>query len=137
QPRPIDNGHSGAVLRDLSGNVRFSPMVAALAPGDDALGGKRLSQGQRLRLAFTPAPGHIQPMPLPDLAPEEYAEVVRLVHNAIDGDRFPLSARVRKLRAILDKLGPPAPKPIPFPAPKPTGTPSLVYAKLRGGRRRR
>ena len=76
-------------------------------------------------------------MPLSDLAPEEYAEVVRLVRHAIDGDRFPLSARVRRLRSILDKLEPPPPKPIPFPAPKPAGTPSLVYAKLRGGRRRR
>jgi hypothetical protein len=76
-------------------------------------------------------------MPLPDLSPEEYAEVVRLVRSAIDGDRYPLSARVRKLRSILDKLEPPAPKPIPFPPPKPAGTPSLVYAKLRGGRGRR
>ena len=42
-------------------------------------------------------------MPLPDLAPEEYAEVVRLVRSAIDGDRYPFSSRVRKLRTILDK----------------------------------
>src|SRR5262249_31957091 len=76
-------------------------------------------------------------MPLPDLASEEYAEVVPLVRSAIDGDRYPLSARVGRLREILDKPEPPAPKPVPFPAPKPAGTPSLVYAKLRGGRRRR
>jgi hypothetical protein len=76
-------------------------------------------------------------MPLPDFTPEEYAEIVRLVRSAIEGDRYPLSARVRRLRSILHKLEPPAPKPIPFPAPKPAGTPSLVYAKLRGGRGRR
>ena len=28
-------------------------------------------------------------MPLADLAPEEYAEIVRLVRAAIDGDRYP------------------------------------------------
>ena len=76
-------------------------------------------------------------MPLPDLASEEYAEVVRLVRSAIEGDRYPFSSRARRLRAILDKLELPAPKPLPFPAPKPSGKPSLVYAKLRGGRRRR
>jgi hypothetical protein len=60
-------------------------------------------------------------MPLPDLSPEDYAEIVRLVRSAIDGDRYPLSSRVRRLRAILDKLEPPASKPDPFPAPKPPG----------------
>ena len=92
---------------------------------------------QQLRLAFAPACRHIQVNALPDLAPEEYAEVVRLVRSAIDGDRYPLSLRVRKLRTILDKLEPPPPRPNPLPPPKPAGTPSLVYAKLRGGRRRR
>jgi hypothetical protein len=43
-------------------------------------------------------------MPLPNLAPEEYAEIVRLVRAAIDGDRYPLSARVRRLKSILAKL---------------------------------
>jgi hypothetical protein len=76
-------------------------------------------------------------MPLPDLSPEEYAEIVRLVRSAMDGDRYPLSSRVRRLRAILDKLEPPAVNPEPWPAPKPVGQPSLVYAKLRGGRRNR
>jgi len=126
------------MVRNLSADVGLGSVVAALTPSDDTnLCGKCLPQRQRLRLAFASAPGHIQSMPLPDLAPEEYAEVVRLVRSAIEDDRYPLSARVRQLRAILDKLEPPAPKPIPFPAPKPAGTPSLVYAKLRGGRRRR
>jgi len=62
---------------------------------------------------------------------------VRLVRAAIDGDPFPLWSRVRKLRAILDKLDPRVPRPEPLPPPKPAGTPSLVYAKLRGARRRR
>jgi hypothetical protein len=45
-------------------------------------------------------------MPLPDLTPEEYAEVVRLVHSAIDGDRYPLSVRAKRLKSILAKLDP-------------------------------
>ena len=79
----------------------------------------------------------VRSMPLPDLASEEYAEVVRLVRSEIGGDRYPFSSRARRLRAILDKLEPPASKAVPFPPPKPPGQPSPVYAKLRGGRRRR
>jgi len=72
-------------------------------------------------------------MPLPDLAPDEYAEIVRLVRAAIDGDRYPLSPR------MLAKLDPEAGRAaaIPYPPPLPSAEPSLVYAKLRGGRRRR
>jgi hypothetical protein len=78
-------------------------------------------------------------MPLPDLAPEEYAEVVRLVRNAIDGDPYVLSPRVKRLKIILAKLDPQAERPtaIPYPPPLPSAEPSLRYAKLRGGRRRR
>jgi hypothetical protein len=78
-------------------------------------------------------------MPLPDLAPEEYAEIVRLVRAAIEGDRYPLSPRVKRLKSILAKVEPAAGKPavVPYPAPKPAAEPSLLYAKLRGGRRRR
>jgi hypothetical protein len=43
-------------------------------------------------------------MPLPDLAPEEYAEVVRLVRSATDGDRYPFSPRVKRLKSILPKI---------------------------------
>jgi hypothetical protein len=35
----------------------------------------------------------------------------------------------KALRAILDKLEPPAPRPQPFPAPKPIDEPSMVLAK--------
>src|SRR5215471_17563891 len=49
---------------------------------------------------------------LPDMAPldlndEERDELVRALREVIDGDRFPLSQRVRRLKAILDKLDPP------------------------------
>jgi hypothetical protein len=78
-------------------------------------------------------------MPLPDLSPEEYAEVVRLVRAAIDGDRYPLSPRAKRLKSILTKLDP-APHEhavVRYPAPRPSAKRSLLYAKLRGGRCRR
>jgi hypothetical protein len=78
-------------------------------------------------------------MPLPDLAPEEYAEVLRLVRSAIDGDRYPLSPRSKRLKITLAKLDPEAERPaaIPYPPPLPSAEPSLLYAKMRDGRRRR
>jgi hypothetical protein len=78
-------------------------------------------------------------MPPPDLAPEEYAEVVRLVRAAIDSDRYPLSPRAKRLKSILAKLDPASAERTvtPFPPPKPSGTPSLVYQRLKGGERDR
>ena len=78
-------------------------------------------------------------MPQPDLAPEEYAEIVRLVRAAIDGERYVLSPRVKRLKSILAKLDHEAERPtaIPYPPPKPSAEPSFLYAKLRGVRRRR
>jgi hypothetical protein len=78
-------------------------------------------------------------MPLPDFTEEERAEVVQAIRAAIDGDRYVLSPRVKRLKSALARLDPVSAErtATPFPAPKPSGTPSLVYAKLRGGRRRR
>ena len=78
-------------------------------------------------------------MPLPDLTPEEDAEVLRPVRSAIDGDRYPLRPRSKRLKSILAKLDPEAERPtaIPYPPPLPSAEPSLLYAKPRGGRRRR
>ena len=73
-------------------------------------------------------------MPQPDLTPEEYAEIVRLVRSAIDGERYVLSPRVKRLKNILAKLDP-APSATPYPAPRPSAEPSFLYAKLRGVRR--
>jgi hypothetical protein len=78
-------------------------------------------------------------MPLPDFTEEEHAEVVQAIRAAIEGDRYVLSPRVRRLKGALAKLDPASAERIvtPFPPPKPSGTPSLVYQRLRGGRRRR
>jgi hypothetical protein len=34
QSRPVDDGHSRAVMRDQRGNVWFDTVIAALAPHD-------------------------------------------------------------------------------------------------------
>ena len=78
-------------------------------------------------------------MPLPDFTEEGYAEVVQAIRAVIDGDRYVLSPRVRRLKSALAKLDPASVERTitPFPPPKPSGTPSLVYQRLKGGRRRR
>jgi len=89
----------------------------------------------RLRRAALPYSGQCPP---PDLAAEEYAEIVRLVRAAIDGERYVLSPRVKRLKSILAKLNPaPSATVTPYPAPRPSAEPSHLYAKLRGVRRRR
>ena len=77
-------------------------------------------------------------MPLPDLSEEEHAALVRLVRDAIDGDRYFMSPQAKLRKPILAKLDPaPARAVTPHPTPRPAGTPSLLYRKLRGGERRR
>jgi hypothetical protein len=71
-----------------------------------------------------------------ELDDSEKAALVELLREAIATDRFPLSPRIQKLRAVLDKLEPPAPRLEPFPASKPIGEPSHVLAKWKGRRRR-
>src|SRR5204862_4495188 len=57
----------------------------------------------------------------PDLTPEECAEIVRLVRAAIDGERYVLSPRVKRLKSILAKLDPaPSATVAPYPAPRPS-----------------
>jgi hypothetical protein len=45
-------------------------------------------------------------MPLPDFTEEERAEVVQAIRAAIDGDRYVLSPRVKRLKSALAKLDP-------------------------------
>src|SRR5205823_13925968 len=77
-------------------------------------------------------------MPLPEFTEEERAEVLQAIRAAIDGDRYVLSPRVKRLKSILAKLDPaPSAMVTPYPAPRPSAEPSFLYAKLRGVRRRR
>jgi hypothetical protein len=64
-----------------------------------------------------------------DLTDEEPTALERLLSDAIDRDRYPLSPRIKSLKGILAKIHP-APKREPFPPPK-------VYAPPRVGRYRR
>jgi hypothetical protein len=49
-----------------------------------------------------------------DLSDEETAAVTQELHDIVEGDRYPLSPRIRTLRAILAKLRPePVREPLP------------------------
>src|SRR5438477_11404999 len=88
--------------------------------------------------AFAAPRCHIQVNAPAGSCPEEYAEIARLVRSAIDGERYVLSPRVKRLKSILAKLDPaPSATVTPYPAPRPSAEPSFLYAKLRGVRRRR
>jgi hypothetical protein len=54
-----------------------------------------------------------------DLDDTDKAALAELLRHVIAADRYPLSPRIKKLRAILDKLALAAPRPEPYPAPKP------------------
>jgi hypothetical protein len=64
-----------------------------------------------------------------DLTDEETAALTKELHDIVESDRYPLSPRIRTLRAILAKLRPePAREPLP---------PPKVYAPPSKGRYRR
>jgi hypothetical protein len=66
-----------------------------------------------------------------DLTDDERAELIRALRQIVEYDRFPLSPRVKALRAVLDKLEPPAPKPEPLPPMRPPGEPTLAQQRKR------
>jgi hypothetical protein len=78
-------------------------------------------------------------MPLPDLTDQDYSDLAALVRDAIDTEPYRIGPRISRLRALLAKLEPEPERPTatPFPPPLPSAVPSLLYRKLKGGRRRR
>ena len=64
----------------------------------------------------------------PDLTDEETEELARLLRDAIDADRYPLSPRVQMWKGILAKIRPEA---------KPEALPQKHYDPPRAGRNRR
>jgi hypothetical protein len=64
-----------------------------------------------------------------DLTEEETAALAKLLSRTIDDDRYPLSPRIRTLKAVLNKL---RPEPVREPLP-----PLKVYAPPRATARRR
>jgi hypothetical protein len=65
-----------------------------------------------------------------DLTEADRAILAALLRETIAADRFPLSQRVKTLRAILDKLDPPPVREV-RPPPKPPGEPSRPARKRR------
>jgi hypothetical protein len=62
-----------------------------------------------------------RPMPAsPDLD-DERAELLGVLCEAIERDRYFMSPRMKRLRAILAKFDPPPPRPQPYPPPRRTG----------------
>ena len=78
-------------------------------------------------------------MPLPDLPEDEQAELVRTLRDAIAGERYFLSPRMKRLKSLLAKVEPAPVEPVatPFAAPLPSAVPSALYRRMKGGRRRR
>lgn len=66
-----------------------------------------------------------------DLDDAERAALITLLADTIERDRFPLSPRIKTLRAILAKLGVGSAPAMPCPPPKPPGEPSLAQRRER------
>jgi len=117
------------VVRHLLGNIGLCPMTAAPTPRDQAdLGGERDAQRHRLRLALASLPPHNFAMTT-DLTEDDKAALIELLRETIASDRFPLSPRIKRLRAVLAKFDPPSPRPEPLPPPKPPGEPSQAVRR--------
>lgn len=78
-------------------------------------------------------------MTLPDLTDQDYSDLASLVRNAIAAEPYRVGPRISRLRALLAKLEPEleSPAAIPFLPPLPSAVPSLLYHKMKSGRRRR
>jgi hypothetical protein len=70
---------------------------------------------------------------------EDYSDLAGLVREAITSERYFLSPRMKRLKSLLAKLDPASTERTvtPYPPPRPSAEPSLLYAKLKGGRWRR
>ena len=66
-----------------------------------------------------------------DLTPDEKAALVELLGDTINRDRFPLLPRIKRLRAMLAKLGIGSAPAVPYPPPEPPGERSMSLAKRR------
>jgi hypothetical protein len=72
-------------------------------------------------------------MPPLNLTDDDKAILAELLRETIERSRFLLSPRIRRLKAILDKLDPPAPRPEPLPLPPPPGERSMALTRKRRG----
>ena len=79
--------------------------------------GERLAQRHRRGLAVASIAPHNSLMPPFDLTDDDRAALIALLRETIAADRFLMSPRIRRLKAILEKLDPPAPRSEPLPPP--------------------
>jgi hypothetical protein len=84
-----------------------------------------------LRLPKPAGAPHIEDGPRP--TDDEKLALKELLIRSIGQDRYPLSPRIRTLKAILAKLDPPQalPTPITYPAPKQYNPPRALLPKRR------
>jgi hypothetical protein len=107
---------------------RAAPGSPQISSGEPIIPTGEPTEGASLR------GGHIRPhiraMHL-DLTDDEAAALTQELHDIVESDRYPFSARIRTLRAILVKQRPEPPRE-PLPARKVYALPSFI-----GGRRHR
>jgi hypothetical protein len=68
---------------------------------------------------------------MPELDEADKKMLAELLRETIERDHFPLSPKIKSLKAILAKLNPPAPRPEPLPPPTPPGERSTALTKNR------
>jgi len=68
---------------------------------------------------------------MPELDDADKAVLIALLKVTIAADRFPMSPRIRRFKAILAKLDPPRRASEPLPPPKPPGELSAAFRKKR------
>ncbi len=87
------------------------------APRIPALIDERMSVKDLTLLAVSPSDRYIKAMADLNLTADERAAPTKLVRDTIAADPYPLSPRIRRLKALLAKLDPsPAPASKPHPA---------------------
>jgi hypothetical protein len=68
-----------------------------------------------------------------DLTDDEKLALVAHLRHALEYDPFPFAPRLDPLKAILEKLEPPAPKPDPLPPLRPGLVPTRGRGRWRRG----
>src|SRR4051794_8744279 len=101
---------------------------------------RRSAEGRRpTGLPFSRSPHYLGIMAWENLTDEERAELLRELRGVIAADPYPLSPRIRRLKATMAKLDPdsvPAPRPAPKPvAPRKPYVPSMLAQRKKARRR--
>ena len=109
--RPPAASSSGSVNQNVRGFAGWLAPRSAVGPA-------------RAELANAARDHHVSGVTALEPSDEQAAALVRLLQEAIDGDRYPLSPRVLMLKEILGKLRPEVPRPAASPEPRVSEPPS-------------